>query len=231
MKEKIEYSPYIEEIGKRLFRVIIVFLGAGVLGLIFSNKIILFLLKVFNFSGVNIVMTSPSQLVDLSVHTGLICGFMASLPLLINQLFDFVKPAFDKKEIDTIKKIFPMGVVLFFIGVTFGTWVTQFVITMYAEFSKGFMINNIWDIQTFFFQVIVTAILMGAVFELPIIISILIRLDLVKRQFFIKKRKYIYAASIIFAVLLPPTDIMSLVLLTLPLWFLFEITLLLNRDY
>jgi sec-independent protein translocase protein TatC len=72
---------------------------------------------------------------------------------------------------------------------------------------------------------------MGVVFEMPIILTILMRMKIVKRSYLVKKRRWVYAATIIFALLMPPTDILSLTLLTVPLWFLFEIALLLNKDY
>ncbi len=228
---KKEYLVYLDEIRSRIVRLVIIFLAAGVLGLIFSNKILTFFLKIFNFSGVNVVMTSPAQLIDLSVHTGLICGFLAILPIFIYQMINFIKPAFNQNEYKIIKKLLPISAVLFLSGMVFGAWVTQFVITMYSEFSKSFNVNNIWDIQTFFFQVVVTAVLMGIVFEIPVFVTILIRMKLITRKFLVKKRKYVYAAIIIFAVLMPPTDIISLTLLTVPLWLLFEVALLLNKDY
>jgi sec-independent protein translocase protein TatC len=225
-----EYLPYLKELRKRIFGVLILFIIVGILGIIFSDKIITFFLKFFNFSGVNIVMTNPAQLIDLSIYTGIICGLVITLPVLIYEIISFAKPAFKKTEYKLIKTLLPIGIVLFVLGTVFGAWITQFVVVIYSEFSKNFNISNIWDIQTFFSQVIVTALCMGVVFEMPIILTILMRTKIVKRSYLAKKRRWVYAATIIFALLMPPTDILSLTLLTVPLWFLFEIALLLNKD-
>lgn len=226
-----DYQPYIEELRKKIISIIGVFIASAIIGLVFSNKIILIFLRLFNFSGVNVVMTNPAQLIDLSVNTGLICGIIVTTPFLLSQIIAFIRSAFTKKENLFINKILPISLVLFIIGIIFGAWVTQFVITIYAQFSKGFNINNIWDIQTFFSQVIVTAICMGIVFEMPVILTGLLRLKIIKRRFLVKQRPYVYAIIIIFAMLMPPTDPLSLSLITIPLWLLFEITLLLNKDY
>jgi len=56
----------------------------------------------------------------------------------------------------------------------------------------------------------------------------MLRLRLVKRQAVVAKRRYVYAALLLFAAILPPTDVLSLLLLTMIPLFLFEFTLLLN---
>lgn len=226
-----EFSPYLEELRKKLLTILVVFLVTGLLGVIFSTKILNIFLKMFNFSGVNVVMTSPAQLVDLSIYTGIIIGIICLAPFLLYQFISFFKSAFTKKEYKLIKKIVPISLGLFLIGVVFGAWITQFVIVIFSNFSASFNVSNIWDIQKFFSQVIVTAILMGFVFEMPLILTVLIRLGVIKRRFLAKQRRYVYAAIVILAVILPPTDILSLTFITLPLFFLFEITLLLNQSY
>lgn len=226
-----KYLPYLDELRKKMVWSVIIFLVTGVLGIIFSTKILNIFLKMFNFSGVNIVMTSPAQLVDLSIYTGLMVGIICLAPFLLYQLISFFKAAFTKKEYKLIKKIIPISLGLFLFGLVFGAWITQFVIVIFSNFSASFNVSNIWDIQKFFSQVIVTAILMGFVFEMPLILTVLIRMGIIKRRFLAKQRRYVYAAIVVFAVVLPPTDILSLVFITLPLFFLFEITLLLNQSY
>lgn len=230
--EKIKrYNPYLEEIRKRLLWVLVSFLIGGILGIIFSSNIILFFLRIFNFSGVNITMTSPSQLIDLSIYTGLIVGIIVAIPVLGYNTYTFVEDALNKKEKKIIKFYVSLGIILFIVGSIFGAGITQLVIGLYSKFSSGFAISNIWDIQKFFSQVVVTAFLMGIIFQMPLVLTVLIRLGIVKKSYLINKRKYVYAVIVIVAILLPSTDILSLVFETLPLLFLFEIALLLNRDY
>ncbi len=224
-------SIYFEEIRKRLISVLIA-TGVGIIGgFFFSSKILMFCLKIFNFSGVNVTMTSPAQLINISIYIGILGGILMGAIVGGWQLGKFIKPAVSKKEWKTIEKILPIGIILFLAGLIFGAWVTQFVIMLYSKFSSDFNLNNIWDIQQFFSQVVMTAVLMGIVFQLPIVITGLIRLGVVKRAWLISKRRYVYALLTVFMVLLPPTDILSLILLIAPLLFLFEFALLLNIDF
>lgn len=225
-----KYEKYFEEIRKRIIVVAVVSLIGLVLGFLFSNKILIFCLNVFNFSGVNITMTSPSQLIDLSLYTAVFCGILLGLPTMLYETIQFVRPAFTKHEYSLVKRVLPGTIVLFLLGVFFGAWVIQFVIRMYSKFSNEFQVSNMWDIQKFFSQVVMTALLTGVIFQMPVVLTILIRLGLVTRKFLSRQRRYVYAILLVVSVLLPPTDILSLILLTVPLLFLFEVALLLNID-
>ena len=176
-------------------------------------------------------MTSPSQLIDLSLLTGIIVGLILTIPYLGYHTFAFAGNALNKKEKMLFKKFIPLSLGLFVLGAIFGGGVTQWVIALYSKFSIGFAVNNIWDIQKFFNQVIITALLTGLIFQMPLALTAMMRFGLIKRSYLVRKRRYVYVGAIIVAVLLPTTDILSLFFETLPLLFLFEIALLLNRDY
>ena len=78
-------------------------------------------------------------------------------------------------------------------------------------------------------QVLTTALLLGIIFELPVILFIAVKKGLIKLESIINKHIYIVAGVIIVATLLPPTDFISLVLISLPLVILFELTVFLLK--
>ncbi|PIP52910.1 hypothetical protein COX08_03880 [Candidatus Beckwithbacteria bacterium CG23_combo_of_CG06-09_8_20_14_all_34_8] len=77
----------------------------------------------------------------------------------------------------------------------------------------------------------VTSSLMGVAFQYPIVMTLLIRFKVIKHKTFEKQRPFAYVIALAFAAILPPTDLFSLILLTLPLVILFETTLILNRMF
>ena len=70
---------------------------------------------------------------------------------------------------------------------------------------------------------------MGIGFQFPIGLTILMRLKIFGYHQVVKQRLLVYGVSLVFAALMPPTDLLSLLLLFLPLAFLFELTLLCNK--
>ncbi len=226
-----KYLPYLKEVQQKLLHVLLVFGVAGAVGFIYYQKIINLIMRIFKLEGINLVLTSPYQFIDLAVSTGLLTGLSLALPLLGYHLLGFVKPALKNKEYRLILKLYPFSLILFIAGFLFGAWIIQLIITLYARVSLEFSVDNLWDLSSFLSQILSTGILMALVFQLPIVISALLRLRVINLAVLKKSRKYVYTGILIFVALLPPNDIVSLIILTIPPLLLFELTLLLNKAY
>lgn len=225
------YLPYLEEIQKKLLTVAIIFSATTAIGFARYQQILNWIMKLFNLEGINLVLTSPYQFLGLAVNTGVALGFAVAIPLLGYYTITFLKPALRKREYDILIKLYPISFFLFVIGFGFGVWVVQFVIALFEKTTVEFAVSNLWDIGHFFSQIMLTGTLLALIFQLPIIMTALIRLKVVKHSFLVKQRRYIYAILLLIGALLPPTDIVSLILLTVPPLFLFELALLLNKPY
>lgn len=224
-----KYMPFLVEIRKRLFFTLAVFIAASILGFIFYEKIARFILPIFSIKGVNLVFTTPFQYMSLAINIGLLIGLIAVLPLLLNQILSFLKPALRAKEYKTVIYMLPVSIFLFILGFSFGVFIMKWVVVMFYEKSTGLNIGNILDVNQLLSSILLTATLMGIAFQFPIIMTVLMRLKVVKYEAVAKQRLWAHAGALVFAVMLPPTDLLSLVLLFLPLAFLFEFTLLLNK--
>lgn len=223
-----QYASELAQLRLKLIKVLVVFGIGGVVGFLFNQQILLFCIKSFNFHGVNIIVTSPTQLIELSFYTALMTGMVFAAPVLIHEILHYVKPALADTEYKVLKAYAPISAFLFLAGGAFGLWITQMILIIFAKLTASFQVSNLWDIQKFFNQVIMTSFLTGLIFQLPLILTMLIRFGVLTRKYLVEQRGPVYAVLLIVAMLLPPTDILSLVLLTAPLLALFEITLLLN---
>jgi sec-independent protein translocase protein TatC len=231
VSEKAEkYLPYLEEIQKKLLTVTAGFFIAAALGFIYYRQILKFVMGQFNLEGINIVLTSPYQVISLAFNTALFTGTLVAIPLLVFHTLTFLRPALERKEYRLLTSLLPISLILFLSGFAFGVWVMQFVIKIFTHAALDFSIGNLWDISRFFSQILMSALSLGIVFQFPIVLTVLLRLKIVKYKQVITKRRHMYAASLIFAALLPPTDLLSLVLMVIPMVILFEFTLLFNRN-
>jgi len=225
----IKYSPFFSEIRKRLIFTLSIFIICAAVGFIYYENIVRFVLSIFDLKGLNIVFTSPFQFFTLAVDCALLVGFMAILPIIIFQILSFLKPALRRSEYKAVLALLPITLLLFISGFTFGVLIMKYVVIIFFQKSVELNIGNFLDVTRLLSQILITAILMGVAFEFPIILTILMRLKIFKYHTIVKKRLLVYVLSLIFAAVLPPTDLLSLVLLFLPLALLFELTLLLNR--
>jgi sec-independent protein translocase protein TatC len=226
-----KYSPFFKEIRKRVFITLSVFIVAMFAGFIFYEKIIKFLIDILSLRGINIVFTSPFQFINLAFSCGFATGLVVVLPLLIAQVLSFLKPALRRKEFRMVVGFLPFSVVLFLIGFIFGAIIMKWQIEIFLARSISLGIGNMLDISGLLTTILLTSALMGIGFQFPIILSLLIRIGVIKHRELSKKRPWIYLGSFIFALFLPPDSILADVLLSLPLIILFEFTLILNRVF
>ncbi len=225
----VKYTPYLKELQTKLFTVFCVFLAGGILGFIYYQQILSFVMQLFKMDNINLVLTSPYQFIDLAVGTGLLVGIILALPLLGFFLLTFVRPALADREYRLLIHLYPLAIFLFIVGFFFGGWIIQLIINLYSQTTMDFAVNNLWDVSHFFNQILMTGISLALIFELPIVLTVLLKLKLIKLAGLKKSRKFIYAGILVFVAFLPPNDIISLALLSIPPLLLFEITLLLNQ--
>lgn len=224
-----KYFPFIAEIRNRLFFLAAIFLISAIIGFANYQRIVTFILNLFDFTGVNVVFTSPFQFINLAISAGIFTGFLTVFPLLVYQVLSFLKPALSPKEFRVLLKLAPLSLILFVGGFAFGIGVMKYVVILFQQKALELEIGNILDISQLLSQIIITAAFMGVAFQFPMVLTILMKLNILRYKVIAGQRVIAYAASLIFAALLPPTDLLSLGLLTLPLVLLFELTLLFNR--
>lgn len=224
-----KYFPFLVEIRKRIVFVVLFFIVAAGLGFLQYERIVRFILAVYKLDGVNIVFTSPFQFMNLAVSSGLFVGIVSVFPLIIIQLLSFLKPALRDKEFKTVVYLIPLSIFLFIFGFATGSLMMRYVVELFYEKSLSLEIGNFLDISKLLSQIIVTSALMGAAFQFPIVLTLLISLKVVKLKVIESQRLIAWGSSLIFAALLPPTDVFSLVMLTAPLIVLFELTIVMNR--
>jgi len=221
--------PYLMEIRKRLLFIAVAFVIAAAVGFVYYERIIRRFLGVFELEGINIVYTSPFQFINLAITSAFTVAIVVILPLIIIQILSFLKPALSKTEFKTVLYLVPFSIVLFVLGFYFGLSMMKYIVEIFYERTKAIDIGNILDVSNFISKTLLTSTLMGIAFQYPIVLMLLTKFNVVKYEFLKRQRIYAYSASLVFAALLPPTDLLSLVILTLPLVFLYEITLVLIK--
>lgn len=224
-----KYSPFFKEIKKRFIITLVVFVLALITGFIFYENIIRFIVSLLRLDGVNIVFTSPFQFLSLAMTSAMLVAIIVVLPLIIYQIMSFLRPALRKNEFKIIVTFIPFSIILFASGFGFGLVIMRYIIEIFYQKSLELNIGNFLDISNLLSQVLITSALMGLAFQFPIILTILIRLEIISYKFLENYRLWAYIASLIFAAFLPPTDLLSLFLLCLPLVFLFEVTIIINK--
>jgi sec-independent protein translocase protein TatC len=230
-QQLLQYGPYMEEIRRRLYRLAIVFAGVFLVAFAAAGYIVALPIKLFHLPHVIIAVSSPFQYVTLSMDVGLFFAFLVLLPMFIYQLYSFLKSALTQREQKLFKRFIPLMFVLFLVGFCYGIGSMYIAFVEMAKLNTSIGLTNVWDVGKFLSQMILTSTLLGLLFEAPVILTILIRLDFVQVSYLIKKQRYAVVAIVAFVCLLPPTDALSITLMSIPLIVIYYATIFINRGY
>lgn len=225
-----DYGPYLEDARRRLI-VVTVFFGLLFAGGFFASPYIIKALVAFlQFDGVEYAVLSPFQLLSTSMDVGFFFAITFSLPLIIAEIYEFLASAFTPKERNAFRAYLLIGVLLFVMGFAYGGAVLYFAAKAVASFNATLGLENVWDISLFVSQSLVTSSLLGVLFEYPLVLTALMRFGIIPRRVLVEGRRVAIAVTVIIVALLPPTDGLSLIIMSVPLLGMYELTLLLARE-
>jgi sec-independent protein translocase protein TatC len=224
-----DYKHYIKEMRSSFWKVLTLFALGAVIGMAYYKQILTFIMGFFKLENINLVLTSPYQFIDLAINSGFFVGIVFATPVFLYYALQFSKPALKEMEYKLLLRMIPASIVLFIMGFIFGVWVLQYVVDLFSQTSDNLDIGNIWDLSGFLSQVIVMGLSLAFIFQMPIVITSLLKLKIIKYKTIQGQRRAVYAGIVIFAALMPPTDIVALLILAIVPLFLFELTLFLNK--
>ena len=163
----------------------------------------------------------------ISVFSGIVLSF----PFIIYQLWCFVKPALKEKEKSKAKGMIFYISLLFFTGVLFGYFIiTPFTINFLLNYELSNSIKNYISLNSYISNVTILPLSIGVFFEMPLLIMFLTRINLVSVSFLRKYRIYSYIIILIVsAFITPSTDMFSQIIVSIPIFFLYELSIKISK--
>ena len=226
MKEKNQSGGYLSELRKRIIAVAVFFAVCLVVGMAFSKRLVLMFLNSNLPVNVNLVTLNPYENISLFIHFMFFVAIALTIPFAIYQIIMFIKPGLSKKEKRIAMTAPFIALLLFTIGAAFGFFMTKIVIVPFlSNLALGIGVKNNWSIDQFMKFIVYLSMAMGLIFQMPLILSLLVKLNILKPGQLKKTRKYAIIVLLGLAALITPPDIFSLMIMVVPLILLFEITI------
>jgi sec-independent protein translocase protein TatC len=174
-----------------------------------------------------LVFTAPMDKFMAHLKVSILTGVIASCPVWIYQFWMFVAPGLYKKEKKYGLYFIFFGTLLFLIGVNFVYFVVyplafDFLLNFGGETDQAMITIN--DYLSFFMT---TTLVFGLAFELPLVLTILGIMGIVSKALLIALRRYAIILMCVMSAVITPPDVMSMVLLVLPLCGLYELSIIL----
>ena len=226
--EKQPFTAHLEELRSRLIKSFIAVTIGFLLSYAFKEKIFevltLPLIKVMN-EGDHLIYTNLPEAFFTFLKAAFISGIMVASPYLLYQFWMFVAPGLYDKERRMVLPILFLSTIFFVGGAMFGYFV---VFPLGFEFFLSFASDNIRPMPSMkeylgFASKLLLAF--GVAFELPLVLTFLAKLGIVSVDMLKRYRKYAILLFFVAAAILTPPDVVSQVLMAVPMMLLYELSI------
>ena len=217
------FLVHLDELRRRLIIVLVVFAAATFVCYNFAGQILPLLIKPAG----HLVFTSPTEGFSAYMMLAAVMGFLVSLPVTLYHVWGFVSGALRPQEKKFIAVFGPLSFIFFLLGAAFSYFVAipltyRFLMSFSSEYMRpmitvshymGFLANMLMAF--------------GVTFELPLILAFLAKIGIATPEFLKQKRRHAVMIIFIVAAIVTPPDVVSQVLLAVPLLLLYELGVLL----
>ena len=231
--KKMTLMEHFSELRRRFLWCIFIFLCAFVFGWYVSPWVQKFLtlplLQVWNG---NLLYAGITDGLMIRLSLALTVALVITLPVVLWHVWAFIEPGLKKKENNFIWPRLIASRVLFLIGAAFAFYIWfPFVFGFFIELNQSspvpaIILPTMRDYLTFSIGLLKV---FGIAFQLPIIMILLNRIGVLRRSAVVAARRYAIILVVVAAAVLTPPDIVSQILLALPMWGLFELSILFMR--
>lgn len=228
---EMPFLDHLEELRWRLVKALAaVFVGVGIgYAFVINVDVIAFLKRPINPllpEGERLVFTSPMDPFILSLKLAVVIGAVLALPVILWQVWGFLRPALYDRERKTLFPVTLASVLLFVIGAGLGFYV---VLPMALPILFGFATASLQPMitaQSYFGFLLAIVLAFGAVFEVPLVMFVLIYLRLISAAFLRKQRRTFTIINAIASSVLTPGDLIVMTLITMiPIQLFYELSI------
>ena len=157
------------------------------------------------------------------LRVSLYAGLVVSSPWVFYQFWMFVAAGLHRHERRVVVWSIPFSVLLFVFGAVFAVWISGTAIRFFLGFADTLGVVPIVTLEAYISFMTNLLLAFGLVFQVPLVVLVLAKVGLIQRETLTRYRRHIIVAMAILAALLAPPDALSMILMILPMWLLYEL--------
>ena len=246
----LTFGGHLEVLRRMLFRIIAVVMVIAIAIFCFKEKTFEFLLApsqwdfityryiekflhslgsdfVFNQFHINLIATELSSQFMTHITTALYLGLLGASPYILVELFRFITPAVSENEKKYSVSVAATMYLLFIVGVLMSYFILfPISFRFLGTYSVSGMVESNITLKSYISTFTTLTLVMGLVFQLPVIAFFLGKLEMISSDLLKQYRKYAFLVIMVVAAIITPPDLMTLILVTIPLYLLYEVSIL-----
>jgi sec-independent protein translocase protein TatC len=198
----------------------------------YSDSIITFLRKDILPPDIDVITTNPTEYLYMRIQLSIVGAFFLALPIIIYELFAFMKPGLFPSERKFFIRVIPGSVILLLLGATFSYFlVTPFLTSRLISYTEG-VAMPLLTLTKFISFVSSMLLVFGIIFQMPLVISFLVMADLVTIKDLTEKRKFAYAILLLGGVIFSPDPVpLTPIIVAVVLVVIYEISIVFAKAF
>ena len=253
-QSEMSFWDHLDELRRVLMRIIMVVVAIGLAVFIFKDEVfeavlapskgnfityrwINHLLELLGWDSMlipdtDLTMINTQLAAQFMTHitVSMTIGLLVAAPYVVYELFGFIKPALYENERRYSNRIMVAVVALFFLGVVMNYFV---IFPVSVKFLGTYQVNegvvNTIALSSYISTFTTLSLMMGLVFEIPVLAYFLARAGLVSGDLLARYRRHAFVIIMVVAAFITPPDAFTLALMTIPLYSLYEVSILIAR--
>jgi len=225
------FVEHLEDLRKILFRMLVVLFVTFNICLVFANR----LLQLLEWPLFQVAPEHPERFLQslnvtdsfvLAMKMSFYGGMLLATPILLYLLSQFILPALKRREKSVLVPVCVFGTLLFMAGASLCYfWIIPQTLKAFIKYSEWMKIEPHWTVTSYIEFVTQFMLAMGLTFEVPLVMLILVRIGILSAESIRRGRKVCITIAVIISAIVAPPDPLSMLLMTLPLIALFELTI------
>lgn len=232
MSEQETFIAHLIELRDRLLRMIVGFLLTFVCLFPFANKLYTLLARPLLAhlpAGGKLIATAVTTPFFVPMKVAMLTAIVLSLPHTLYQAWSFVAPGLYAHEKRFVLPLVVASTLLFLAGMAFAYFLVFPVVFGFIVSTAPAGVAVMTDIGNYLDFVITLFLAFGIAFEVPVVVVVLVRFGLVSVKQLQDIRPYVIVGAFVIGAIFTPPDVVSQVMLAVPLWLLYEIGIIASR--
>jgi len=231
-------GDHLDELRGRLFLAIAGLLVGLVICLIFGDYLFQIIVKPYTSAmeaaelDPRFLVIQPSDQFMVYIKTCLVFGVLVSAPWIFYHAWAFISSGLYKRERKFVHTVAPISAILFVAGsLFFVIIVAPMAMLFFVNFKVGidFVQSGMWSLQSYINFILSLTLIFGLAFQMPIAIVFAERMGLVSVKVLVNSRKFVILGLVVIAAIATPPDVISQIALAVPLYILYEASILVCR--
>ena len=246
--EGLSFWDHLDVLRAIIIRIVVVTIVCGIVAFLFKEELFAVVLAPRNpdfltyrllarlsgmFGGdapdnpvIQLINTGLAEQFVIHMKTALCAGVLCASPYVLYELFRFISPALYAHEKRFVMPVIVGGYVMFMFGVLLSYYlIFPLTFRFLGTYQVSEDVVNMISLQSYMSTLVLMSLSMGIVFEMPIVSWLMARMGLLSSSFMSRYRRHAIVVILIVAAIITPTsDIFTLLMVSLPMWLLYEVS-------